>query len=222
MKPVSSDEMRRLDRAAIEEFHIPAILLMENAGRSVADLIARDHKPCRAAIFIGKGNNGGDGLVTARHLSNRGFEVLILMLEDPAKLKPDPLANYQAVEKMHLPVRRIGEGFPGGKLVRIASGADLIVDAIFGIGLKSDLRGIFDTAVRAINEAARFVVSIDIPSGLDADSGEIHGVAVKANVTAALALSKTGLVTGKGPACAGKIEIVDIGIPRNLLRPYLD
>lgn len=222
MKPVSAAGMRRLDQTTIEEFNIPALTLMENAGRGVSEIISRDYKPCTAVIFAGKGNNGGDGLVVARYLANQGFDVRILMLEDPANLKTDPLVNYRIVEKMKVPVEKISELSSLNKIAGICSNAGLIVDAVFGVGLKSELRGVFKTAVEAINAAGRPVISIDIPSGLDADSGAVHGAAVKAQVTATLALPKAGLLTGEGPEHAGKIEIVDIGIPRSLLVPYLD
>jgi len=222
MKPVSAAEMRRLDRAAIEDFGIPSLLLMENAGRGVCELILRDHRPCRTAIFIGKGNNGGDGLVVARHLANRGFQVRILMLEDPASLKSDPLANFRIVEKMKLPFQKVTDDLSEEVLLSLFSDAELIVDALLGTGLKSDLQGRYKTAVIAIHNAFKPVVSIDVPSGLDADSGMVHGVAVAASMTATLGLPKAGLFTGAGPRNSGKIEIVDIGIPRVLLEPYLD
>lgn len=222
MKPVLAEDMRRLDRAAIEEFGIPGLILMENAGRGVSDIISRAYQPGPVAIFVGKGNNGGDGLVVSRYLTNRGFDVLVLLLEEPARLKSDPLINYRIAEKMKIPVRKISGPVLPDEIAGICSDADLIVDAIFGVGLNTGLAGVFRTAVEAINHSGRPVLSIDIPSGLDADSGAVHGAAVKASTTATLGLPKAGLMAGQGPEYSGKIEIVDIGIPRSLLGPYLD
>jgi NAD(P)H-hydrate epimerase len=219
--PVQAGAIRRLDQAATRDYAIPALLLMENAGRGVSDVISREYKPCKTLIFAGKGNNGGDGLVVARHLANRGFHVQIVLLVDPSALKADPLLNFTIVSKMNLPLAVMTEGSKEEELLKYCLNADLLVDAIFGIGIRSPLSGIFDKAVRAINKSGRPVISIDIPSGLDADTGRVHGVAVKATRTVTLALPKTGLFSGEGPKCAGKVECVDIGIPRELLLLFL-
>ncbi len=233
MKRVSAEDIRRIDQRAIREYAIPSFLLMENAGRSVSDVILRDYKPCKVLIFVGKGNNGGDGLVIARHLANRGFSVQVILLEDPVHLKPDPLLNYNIVRRMNIPSVLMADGseaaasgevpFEGGKnLIEYCRDPDLIVDAIFGVGIHSPVRGIFEKVIRAINASKKPVVSIDIPSGLDADTGQVHGVAVKATKTVTLALPKRGLFEGEGPRYAGEIEVADIGIPRELLAPFLN
>jgi len=220
LAPVSASEIRRLDQAATRDYGIPALLLMENAGRAVSDVISREYKPCKVLIFVGKGNNGGDGLVVARHLANRGFHVRVVLLEDPAKLKADPLLNFTIVKKMKIPLVLMTENSTDEELSAHCSEADLVIDAIFGVGIHSPLSGIFEKAVRAINRNGKFVISIDIPSGLDADTGQVHGVVVKATRTVTLALPKLGLFAGEGPKCAGKVECVDIGIPRELLLPF--
>ena len=209
-----------MDQSAIQDYSIPSLLLMENAGRSVADVIFREYKPCEVLIFVGKGNNGGDGLVVARHLANRGYPVQIALLEDPTHLKEDPLLNFKIVCKMKIPLVLMAEASEE-KIFGFCQGSGLVVDGIFGVGVHSPVGGIFGKAIHAINQCSKPVVSIDIPSGLDADTGQVHGVAVKAARTVTLALPKRGLFEGEGPQHAGEIEVVDIGIPRELLLPFL-
>jgi len=217
---ISPDEARRIDQAAMRDYAIPGILLMENAGRSVSDSISREYKPCKVLIFAGKGNNGGDGLVVARHLTNRGYSVQVVLLEDPALLKSDPLLNFSIMDKMKIPWVRMGAVFEE-KVSISCQESELVVDAIFGIGINSPVSGVFERAIRIINGSQRPVVSIDIPSGLDADTGQVHGVAVKATKTVTLVLPKRGLFEGEGPQHSGEIEVADIGIPRELLLPFL-
>lgn len=222
MKPVSADEMRLLDETAIKDYCFPSLVLMENAGRGISEIIARAHKPCRVVVIAGKGNNGGDGFVTARYLSNLGFQVRVLTLGDPASLKEESAINYRIIEKMKIPIRGMSKDFSEENVVHFISDGELIVDAIFGTGLRRDLHGVFDVAVKGILAARRSVISIDIPSGIDSDSGRVCGVAVRASITATLGLPKIGLLMGQGPEYAGKVEVVDIGMPRILLAPYLD
>lgn len=221
MKRISVAEIRRLDQAAIRDYSIPALLLMENAGRSVSDVISRGGKPRRVLIFAGNGNNGGDGLVVARHLTNLSYSVQVVLLGDPAQLKPDPLLNFKIVSQMNIPMVLADGSTPEEELLQHCLNAELVVDAIFGIGIHSPVCGIFEKAIRAINRSQRPVVSIDVPSGLNADTGQVYGVAVKAARTVTLALPKAGLFEGEGPKYAGEIEVVDMGIPRELLAPFL-
>jgi len=221
VKAVTSEQMRRLDQASIEKYSIPSILLMENAGRAVASAVIREYGNCPVLVFAGKGNNGGDGLVVARDLVNHGSPVRVVLLEDPEQLKPDPLLNFRIARKMKIPMTLARPKMTERVFEACSRKAAVIVDAIFGIGLNSPVRGVFASAIRAIRRSGRPVVSIDIPSGLDADTGEIHGDAVTAERTVTLGLPKRGLTRQEGPAHAGKIEVADIGIPRPLLVPFL-
>ncbi len=220
MKPVTCAQMRELDEAAINEFFIPGLLLMENAGRGVCQIIQREYPPRRVLICVGKGNNGGDGLVVARHLMNRGYAVQILLLEDPARLKADPLVNYTICRKMRIPVIHAYEKVTDRAFLEHCRSAEFIVDAILGVGIKGPVQGLLELAINGINRSDHPVVSIDIPSGIDADTGLIQGAAVRATWTVTLALPKQGLYRNDGPAYAGKIEVVDIGIPRELTVPF--
>jgi NAD(P)H-hydrate epimerase len=220
MKRVTAEEIRRLDQLAIRDYSIPSLLLMENAGRSVSDVISRQYKPCKVLIFIGKGNNGGDGLVVARHLVNLGYSAQVILLEDPSHLKTDPLLNFSIIRKMNIPCV-LGATVSEEKIVEYCREAELVVDAIFGVGIHSPVCGIFQEAIRAINKSQKPVLSIDIPSGLDADTGQVHGIAVRAKKTVTLTLPKKGLFEGEGPRYAGEIDVADVGIPRELLLPFL-
>ncbi len=214
--------MRRLDEAATRDHAIPSLLLMENAGRSVCEVISREYEPCKVLVLVGKGNNGGDGLVVARHLVNRGYKVEVALLEDPAKLKADPLLNFTIVRKMKIPCIQLAEIATEEEALALCRKEDLVVDAIFGIGLNSPVGGVFETVIRALNKSGKPVVSLDIPSGLDADTGWVHGVAVKAAWTVALALPKAGFYENEGPQHTGEIEVVDIGLPHQMLQPFLN
>ena len=218
---ISASDVRKMDESAIRDYAMPGLLLMENAGRSVGEIICRDYKPCKVLIFVGRGNNGGDGLVAARHLANHGYFVQVVFIEDPARLRGDTLQNFSIFSKMNIPwvtMSSVSEE----EIFNYCKESDLVVDAIFGVGIHSSVCGIFERAIHAINGSQRPVVSIDIPSGLDADTGLVHGVVVKATKTVTLALPKRGLFEGEGPRYAGKIEVADIGIPRELLLPFIN
>ena len=209
-KELSASQMQALDRWAIEDIGIPAICLMENAGRLVADEVARllKGKAGRIMVACGSGNNGGDGFVAARHLLNKGFGVSILLAGEKSRFSDEALVNFLVVRNLGIPILP-----PDQKGIAALHRSDLIVDALFGIGLSRDVQGKFRDVIEAINAAVARVISVDIPSGLDATTGKVWGVAVKADVTVTLARPKQGLYIGDGPKYAGRIKIVDIGIP---------
>lgn len=213
--------MRALDERAIGEYKIPSLILMENAGRSVAEEVLR-FDARHIVVVCGKGNNGGDGFVAARHLYNRGRNVRVTFLGSRDRMKGDPAANFEILDRLGVPIH-IYEGrdpvhsmIKGWDWLR----ADLIVDAIFGTGLSSSTEEPYRSAIEEINKFhARGipVVSIDIPSGLNADTGEVMGAAVQATLTVTLACEKTGLRKGAGPRHSGRILVGDISMPRALL-----
>lgn len=218
-RTVTSREMQELDRRAMQEFGIPRLLLMENAGRSVADWICQQlpqDRQAAALIFCGKGNNGGDGLVVARHLFNRGFKVHVLLFALPEQLKSDSEVNFQICHKMGIPHQIIQKEIDLNSIHQLFSFCDVIVDAMFGIGLNKDLGEPYLTAIEAINESGKKVIAIDIPSGLNADTGQVMGAAVQAKLTVTLGLSKKGLFEREGPLYSGRIEVADIGLPNRL------
>lgn len=218
MKTLSVAEMQALDRKAIEVYGISGLLLMENAGRGVAEFIFNLCRSGRATILVGKGNNGGDGLVIARHLLNHGYQVLILLCADPEKFKEDPAVNFRIARNMRIPMVRVTDQTTRAELTGYLEVTDVVVDALFGIGLKKPLAGVERMVVETVNAVCRGrVVAVDIPSGLDGDSGEVLGAAIQATHTATLACPKKGLMTGQGPQYSGKIGVIHIGIPRQEL-----
>ena len=215
-KVATAEEMRELDRRAVEEFGVPAIELMENAGRHVFEAV-RDLlgsvKGKRVTVIAGPGNNGGDGFVAARYLREAGGEVSVFLVGDPSAVKGDAKANLDVLFKIGLavkPIRCVSE--TEDALTR----SNLIIDALFGTGLRGEVKGIAADVIQAINASKCPVVAVDIPSGLDADTGRIWGVCVKADRTVTFALPKLGLLVHPGAAYVGRLVVGDIGIPHQL------
>ena len=213
LRVVTSAEMRRLDEVAIGTFGIPAIALMENAGAAVSRLaLRRLASPTRRVLILcGPGNNGGDGLVAARHLSQAGAAVSILLTR--GELTGEAGVNLAICQKLGIDTRVWPEGRE--RLEALGAG-DLVIDAIFGTGLTRPPQGASRELIEAANAAhARGiqVLAVDLPSGVDGDSGQVPGVAVRADETIALALIKQGIATGAGAEFAGHVEVADISIP---------
>ena len=214
MRFTTSREMREIDRRAIEEFGMPGVILMENAGRGAASvaLDILDGKPgARVTIVCGRGNNGGDGFVIARHLNNARVRVKIYLLAERSQIAGDALINLNIVEKMKLDLR-------DALTERLDfSDADLVVDAMLGTGLSGEVREPFAGAINAVNASGKPVLAVDVPSGLDADTGKALGVCVRANRTVTFALPKIGFTRELGPQITGEVVVADTGVPRELL-----
>lgn len=211
MKISSAQEMREIDRRTKEEFSLPTLLLMENAGERVAEVALDMLEGNDVLIVAGKGNNGGDGIASARHLFNLGVNVKVLLLGRKEEIKGDARVNLEIGERMGIDIVEL----PSDLSAYIRE-ADLLIDAIFGTGLRGEVSSPFKEAIEAINASGKPVLSLDIPSGIG-DNGEVLGVAVKATKTVTLALPKRGLILYPGASYAGKIIVADIGIPRQLL-----
>jgi len=209
------DEMKALDRAAIEG-GIPSLQLMERAGRGVAEH-ARDmlgHTPGRKVIVVaGKGNNGGDGFVAARYLKGWGYQVEVFLLGGPVDLSEDCLENYRRFLEVGGEVKRADIAPPPDRF----SGADLVIDAIFGTGFQGIPMGVHAEIIRSINSSGVPVLSVDVPSGVDAATGEVAGEAVRAERTVTFAWPKVGLYLYPAAELVGELVVVDIGIPPRLL-----
>ena len=217
MKVVTGEMMQRLDQRAIQEFGVSGLTLMENAGRGCVEVITREFgtEPARRAVVVsGKGNNGGDGYVIARLLKEDGWQVATFVLARREEISGDARVNLDRLGDM--PVLFL----PGkGELGRYGAAlreATLIVDALLGTGLRSEVRGAYAEAIGLINAAGKPVLAVDIPSGIDATTGGILGCAVKADSTVTFALAKCGHVLYPGVAYTGRLHIVDIGIPPEL------
>jgi len=215
MKLITVEQMRELDRVAIEERGIPGTTLMANAAEHVATA-AMVHVPPKgyAAVFCGTGNNGGDGIGAAAYLLEKGVSLRSFLVGDESELTPDSkemLKYYKSFGGSLEPYS------PSADLVDYVSKCDVIIDAIFGIGLNAELEGDALSAVSVINSSHAFVVSADIPSGIHANTGAILGDAVKADVTVTFTLGKPGHFVEPGCIYCGEITVCDIGIPRDML-----
>ncbi|MBX5470016.1 MAG: NAD(P)H-hydrate dehydratase [Thermoleophilaceae bacterium] len=204
-------EMRACDAWAIEQRGVPSIDLMERAAAGLARVAAEvaAGRPGPVRIVIGKGNNGGDGLAAARLLREDGHEVDVLAVADPAELRGDALANLERLPGE--PPRRLEQGS--------LEGSAAIVDALLGTGFAGAPREPMASAIRAINDSGAPVVACDVPSGIDASSGERAGEAVRAEATATFHRSKVGLHVEPGKTHAGAVRVVEIGIPRGAPAP---
>jgi len=219
---VTSDEMRSLEQAAIQAYGIPSLLLMENAGLAVfhcaREIFHGRQEGKRVLILAGKGNNGGDGLVAARHLSNNGAEVKIFLLGKPEELQGDAQVNWQIVKAMGIPCQLI-QTERDLNLLRVGlMVAELVVDAIFGTGFKGAVQGLTARLMTLVNEAQKPVLAVDLPSGVEANSGAVRGVCLKADQTVTLGLPKFGLLLEPAARFVGQLTVADISLPLELLR----
>jgi NAD(P)H-hydrate epimerase len=210
VRTISREEAREYDRLATEKLGIPPLLLMENAALGVArELLARPGGSGRLAFVCGPGNNGGDAFAAARHAAIAGAEVRLHMVVPPESYREgsDAAIQLHIARSMGIPLRDdldIGD-------------ADWIVDGIFGTGLVRDVRDPYRSAITRILGAGRPVLSIDVPSGLDANSGRVLGIAVRATCTVTMIAPKRGFLVGEGPRHVGEVVVAGIGAPLSLL-----
>ncbi len=216
MKPVvTASQMAELDRKCIQETGIPGVVLMENAGAGIfraACSITGGPRGKTVVIFCGPGNNGGDGYVVARYLLNAGAKVTTIVLAPREKIKGDAKCNLEILQKMGHRPRFIKSA---DDLPHIR--ADLVVDALLGTGVEGALRGVFADTVLKINSSHVPVLSVDIPTGIHADTGAVAGPVVRARQTATMALKKQGMVLPPGQHYCGEIKVIDIGTPDFLI-----
>lgn len=220
MKIVTAAEMRTIDRRASDEYGIPSLILMENAGIrvvEVAETFLEKNPPGRVVVVAGKGNNGGDGLVVARHLINSGAWVDTFLLGEPEEMTPDTLVNYEILKKMGARIFPLRNEEGINRLVASTAAADIIIDALYGISFRGRLREFDSQVVSVINQSHKPVIAVDIPSGVEADTGRIGGDAVRATWTVTMALPKLGLLIEPGCSYAGRVTVADISIPSMLL-----
>ena len=226
MKVVTASQMRELDRRATEEFGIPSLLLMENAGLEAVLEMERSFPRLRAsrvAIVCGRGNNGGDGFVVGRHLFDRGTSVEIFLLAKRSDVKGDARTNMEIIRKLELPLREVTTSRDLQAAREAIERADMVVDAILGTGTMGAAKGLFAEAIDLLNQLGRPIVSLDIPSGLSSDEGGIPGPSINAALTITFGLPKRGLILFPAASRAGRLVVVDIGLPPQLLSdPSLD
>jgi NAD(P)H-hydrate epimerase len=226
MEILTSAEMKKVDEETIDRF-CPGIELMERAGMTVADFILGilgEERP-KISIFAGSGNNGGDALVTARYLTENGCACSVHLLKHPEKFSMDSLKNYERLAKIAKREKRLKEfsverpDWP--ELVdKDLADAELVIDGLFGTGIKGALRGKALEVVRVINRSGLPIVSIDMPSGVDGDSGEVPGEAVKADYTVTIGRPKLGLFFHPGKSHVGELIYADIGFPEDVVEAH--
>ena len=220
MKLLTADEMRCLDREAIEKYGVPGLTLMENAGRGAAEYFSgffAELRPGPVLIFCGKGNNGGDGYVIARHLENLGWKFRVLVLARREDITGDARVNLEILHESGADVVYAFDQETLAKVLPVQSGFQLIVDAIFGNGLSSEIRGHFAEAVDWINDSGLPVAAVDMPSGVNADTGAVLGRCVKSACSATFAFPKVGQMMHPAAFFGGEVRTVGIGMPKILM-----
>lgn len=229
---LNRNQVREVDRLAMEQIGISGVVLMENAGRGCVDRLQAAGIGHGVSVCCGVGNNAGDGFVIARHLAIRGFRVQAILFSSPEKLKGDAAINFQILEKSHVPIVILdkktatdpsdADGTTDSALLDqleslVSRGGDWVVDALLGTGATGPLRRPLDAVVPLLNRLPKRRMSVDVPTGLDCDSGETESPAFRAELTCTFVAVKPGMLTEEGREVCGRIEVLDIGAPRELI-----
>ena len=224
MRGVGSARMREIDRRAQEEFGVPELLLMEHAGKAAAEeamaLMGAASSTSPVLVLCGAGANGGDGFVAARHLHNWGVRVSVVLLADRDRVSGSARVNLKIAERLSIPLAEASSPAAWRRWAasRGAARAGLVVDALLGAGISGAVRKTIRSSIAWINRQSCPVVSIDVPSGLSADTGRPCGAAVRATSTVTCGLPKTGLLRRCARPWVGRLSVADIGLPRALRR----
>lgn len=227
-RSLTREEVRAVDRRAINEFGMTGLVLMENAGRGAAEHLMTLGVNGTVIVCAGKGNNGGDGFVIARHLELLGCDVRVLLFANPHDLSGDAAANWRILEAAETPRAVLGRQPALSDIDHALSHADWIIDALLGTGTVGEVREPYRTAIAAINRSARNVLAVDLPSGLDCDTGlpietrsDDSAVCVRATHTVTFVARKRGFDNPASRAFTGDVQVASIGIPRSLLDDIL-
>ena len=211
---LTKEEILKIEKETEEKFGIKTLILMENAGRESFYIIKKEIKNWidkNFFIFCGKGNNGGDGFVLARYLFNNGCNVKVYYFGKPEEFTEISFINFNILKNLKVDIYSINDL----KLNELKfEKDDIVIDAILGVGVKGEIKGNMKEIIELINEKSLYKVSIDIPSGLDADTGNIYGVCVKSDLTITMGFFKKGFFINKGPEYTGKVKVADIGFPK--------
>jgi NAD(P)H-hydrate epimerase len=239
---LTREQCREIDRRAIDTYGISGLVLMENAGRGCVDVLERIGIDGPVTILCGKGNNAGDGFVIARHLAIRGYECRVLLLCPPSEFHGDAATNFKILQKTNVPIIEVGAasraapsgqtntgpprlGGPTAQLDEDARGAAWLIDALLGTGATGDPRPPFDTAIDWMNSQPAKKLAVDLPSGLDCDTGQPSAHTVRADHTCTFAAMKIGFTQSTAKPYTGTVHVCDIGVPSQLiaeaLRPHL-
>lgn len=218
---LNRDQSRQVDRRAVEHYGISGLVLMENAGRGTADVLCRLGIPGPVVICCGRGNNAGDGFVIARHLDLRGHVVRVVLCAAPEELTGDAGANFRILQKTDVPVQRFASTADLPMLKRQLADAVWIVDALLGTGAQGEPRPPMDILIDRINGAVAPKLAVDLPSGLDCDTGHPAAHTIRAAHTCTFIAPKTGFEAPGVARYTGQVHVLDIGVPRKLLEEVL-
>lgn len=244
MNPPTLDrrQARQLDRRAVEEYGMHSLVLMENAGRGLADVLRERGVGGPVVVCCGKGNNGGDGFVLARHLDLRGTAAKVLLFAEPAELTGDAAANFAILQKCGLPIEVFGKTrdtalvdtasvdtalvdtalVDTARLDAALAGAGAIVDCLLGTGAAGDPRPPLDAVIERLNAQAAPKIAVDLPSGFDCDSGWASRTTIRALHTCTFVAAKPGFLIPGAEAYTGQVHVLDIGAPRKLVEECLN
>jgi len=216
---LTREQSRQLDRRAIDEYGIPGLVLMENAGRGTVDVLERLGIAGPVVILCGKGNNAGDGFVIARHLEIRGHACKVILLFPPSELTGDAATNFAILEKTNVPIVENFDVQTRGTdwINRAACGADWIIDAMLGTGARGEPREPIASVIDWMNAQPARKLAVDVPSGLDCDTGEPANHTVRADHTCTLAAMKVGFTKTSAQSFLGVVQVCDIGVPPSLV-----
>ncbi len=224
MNPVlSRDQIRRVDRLAVERYSIAGLVLMENAGRNAAQIIRNTYgQTAKAFICCGSGNNGGDGCVIARHLHNAGWSVRLMITVDASRMTHDAKANFTIIDAMNIETRVLPDWEMQRAAVESIREDEVVIDALLGTGFRGEVRSPTAELIEAVNAAnKRAVVAVDVPSGLDCNTGDPSNATVRADLTITFVAAKTGFVVPAAAPYVGRLEVADIGAPRELVNEVI-
>ncbi len=214
-------QSRRVDRLAMEKYGISGLVLMENAGRGVADRLCEMGIDGPIVICCGKGNNAGDGFVIARHLDLRGFDVRVLLWAAPAELVGDAATNFHILQQTDVPIEVFTARHDAARLDELLAGAAWIVDALLGTGARGEPRSPIDAVIDQLNAATAPKLAVDLPSGLDCDTGEPAVHTIRAAATCTFVAAKPGFFVAGAEQYTGELHVLDIGAPPALVRDVL-
>lgn len=221
---LTREQVRRVDQYAIERYGLSGLVLMENAGRNVAQVIRKEWgDSSHAVVFCGVGNNGGDGFVIARHVHNAGWSVRLVLAGDPSRMTPDTKTNHDIARAMGLAITVAPDAPSQLRAATSIAPNDVVVDALLGTGFQGNVREPTATLIHAVNDAKkRALIGIDLPSGLDCDSGEPSNATIRAHLTVTFVAEKAGFGNPEASSYLGRVVVVDIGSPRELLDEILE
>lgn len=224
MKVVTAEEIKIIEQTAIKEYGISELVLMENAGVEVSRIVKchiGDVSNKKIIILAGKGNNGGDAFVTARHLANQGAKIKVFILGDIIDITDSPAINLAIIKKMNIDITPLNHERDWDKMKISIAFADCIIDGLIGTGFIGPIREDAEKVINLINNSGKDIVAIDVPSGVESDNGKVGAIAVKALKTVTFSLPKIGLILYPGTTFVGELFVADIGIPKKLLDSHV-